>query len=331
MIHSPHTLAPLLHDYHSLELQAHVSIDDVVAKVSEELYELTEAIETQDPIEIQSEARDVLTNILSASSHLVDVSNIIINPNNSESDIWTLVALWSRQTATLRGRFSRGTVSIDDYRSTLTSIISRLLELIGGTSADDVIRASIAKFSSRVDAYLPDIDLKSHIAEYPDFPKLGILFRDISPLLADAEAMRYVGFELAKHCQDADVIAGLDARGFIFATLVAQILDRPLVMIRKTGKLPGSTIDESYDLEYGSNSISVQEWSILPGQRVALIDDLLATGGTMQAAARLVERVGGMVDGVLCVIALDEPFLAGQPTRESIESKYNTKSILHYS
>ena len=253
------SLAPLLHDYHSLELQAHVSIDDVIAKVSEELYELTEAIETQDPIEIQSEARDVLTNILSASSHLVDVSNIVINPNNSESDISTLVALWSRQTTTLRGRFSRGTVSIDDYRSTLTSIISRLLELIGGTSADDVIRASIAKFSSRVDAYLPDIDLKSHIAEYPDFPKPGILFRDISPLLADAEAMRYVGFELAKHCQDADVIAGLDARGFIFATLVAQILDRPLVMIRKTGKLPGSTIDESYDLEYGSNSISVQE------------------------------------------------------------------------
>jgi adenine phosphoribosyltransferase len=126
------------------------------------------------------------------------------------------------------------------------------------------------------------------------------------------------------------VIAGLDARGFIFATLVAQILDRPLVMIRKTGKLPGNTVDEAYDLEYGSNSISVQEGSILPGQRVALIDDLLATGGTMQAAARLVERVGGVVDSVLYVIALDEPFLVSQLARKHIEARYNTKSILHY-
>lgn len=331
MFHSLHALAPLVHDYHSLELQAHVSIDDVVAKVSEELYELESAIRADDAIEIFSEAQDVLTNIVSVSARLVDMSDLPIVENQSDRSIWDLVSLWARQTAIVRKRFSRGSISIDEYKHTLSIVISALLHLAGNNDVNQVMSRSIAKLSSRVDAYLPDIDLRSHIAEYPDFPKPGILFRDISPLLADAEAMRYVWFELAKHCQDADVIAGLDARGFIFATLVAQILDRPLVMIRKTGKLPGNTIDEAYDLEYGSNSISVQEWSILSGQRVALIDDLLATGGTMQAAARLVERVGGIVDSVLCVIALDEPFLASQPARQSLEAKYNTKSILHYS
>lgn len=102
--------------------------------------------------------------------------------------------------------------------------------------------ASLDKFCSRVSEYLPDIDLRDHIAEYSDFPKPGILFRDISPLLAHPEALRYASYEMARHAQDADVIAGLDARGFIFGARVAEILGKPFVMIRKKGKLPGTTI-----------------------------------------------------------------------------------------
>lgn len=175
---------------------------------------------------------------------------------------------------------------------TLSELIGILLPLTRRTSLSPVITESITKFHSRVTEYLPDIRLEDHILSYSDFPKPGILFRDISPLLAHPEALRYAGYELARHAQDADVIAGLDARGFIFGTLVAQILEKPFVMIRKKGKLPGPTVGTDYSLEYGENSIEIQKDAIKPGQKVALVDDLLATGGTLEAAAQLIEKVG---------------------------------------
>lgn len=137
--------------------------------------------------------------------------------------------------------------------------MSHLVLLSGKSLPSDTVLSSIEKFRSRVQAYLPDINLEDYIDAYPDFPKPGILFRDIAPLLASPEALRYAGFELAKKSRDADVIVGLDARGFIFGTLVAQILEKPFVMIRKKGKLPGATIGTDYSLEYGDNSIEIQE------------------------------------------------------------------------
>lgn len=113
-----------------------------------------------------------------------------------------------------------------------------LVSLIDTPDISRIVSDSIAKLRTRIQDYLPDIHLDDFIAAYPDFPKPGILFRDIAPLLADSEALRYAGFEMAKHAKGADVIAGLDARGFIFGTLVAGILDKPFVMIRKKGKLP---------------------------------------------------------------------------------------------
>ena len=101
-------------------------------------------------------------------------------------------------------------------------------------------------------------------------------------------------------------------------------------MIRKKGKVPGETIGADYSLEYGDNSIAIQKNAIKPGQKVALVDDLLATGGTMQAAAHLVEKVGGSVEAVLCFISLDEPFLVGQPARQSLNSQYRVASVLRY-
>ncbi len=320
----------LIHEYQSLELQAHIGPEDVISKVSEEAYELREALASQDQVEIEKEAHDVLMNLVSASSRIIDIQMLSLDPKSIDiKDLDRLIALWSRQTASLRGRYSREKVDLEDYRSTLSSLFSLLLALSGKNTLREVITSTTDKFRNRVLAYLPDIRLEDHIASYPDFPKPGILFRDISPLLAHPEALRYAGYELARHAQDADVIAGLDARGFIFGTLVAQILEKPFVMIRKKGKLPGPTVGTDYSLEYGDNSIEIQKDAIKPGQKVALVDDLLATGGTLEAAARLIEKVGWSVESLLCLIALDEPFLRDQPARKSLE-KYRIESVLHY-
>ncbi len=324
------SLSSLISTQHSLELEAHVSVDDAIAKVYEETYELSRALEAWNPEEIQKEARDVLVNILSVSSRYVDIDSLVGEKSESSiSEIPHLVATWGRETASIRNRYSRQSISMDNYAITVWNIISSLALLVW-SDLESAIWDSLHKFHSRLSEYKKPIDLGKYIRNYPDFPKPGILFKDISPLLTDYDAMRYVAFEFAKHVQDADIIAWLDARWFLFGTLVAQILGKPFVMIRKTGKLPGPTIDESYDLEYGSNSVSIQEDAIKPGQKVAIIDDLLATGGTMQAAANLVEKVWASVDSILCLISLDEPFLLGQAARKSLESKYRVISILHY-
>jgi adenine phosphoribosyltransferase len=324
------SFAPSLHEYQSLELQAHISLDDVITKVSEEAYELREALSNNDPREIQKEAHDVLMNVISASSKLTDMSTLHLTPwvwDITELD--TLIALWSRQTASLRGRYSREKISLEQYRATLAPLLSILLSLSGKWELTDVIGESVAKFRSRVQGYLPDICLEDYIWAHADFPKPGILFRDISPLLADPEAFRYASFEMARHAQDADVIAGLDARGFLFWARIAEILEKPFVMIRKKGKLPGDTVGTHYSLEYGDNSIEIQKNAIKPGQKVAIIDDLLATWGTLEAAAGLIEKVGGTVEALICLIALDEPFLRDKPSRKNL-AKYKEKSVLHY-
>lgn len=140
--------------------------------------------------------------------------------------------------------------------------------------------------------------------------------------------MQFACFELAKRAKNADAIAGLDARGFLFGIPVAQILGKPFVMIRKKWKLPGKTIGTSYSLEYGESSIEIQEWTITKGQNIVIIDDLLATGGTLLAATSLVEKVGGRVDGVLALIWLDE--LMEHPLRQQLNS-YRNESIIQYS
>ena len=203
----------LLHEYRELELEAHTSTDDVIAKVSEESYELSEALQTGNIPEIEKESRDVIMNVVSVASKFFDMDSLDIGaPSRDIAEFSALVARWSRETAALRGRYSREEISLDGYKKTTADLLSLLVPLSGNARLDDSVAESIAKMRSRVRAYLPDISLEDHIASYPDFPKPGILFRDISPLLAHPEALRYAGFELARHAQDADVIAGLDAR-----------------------------------------------------------------------------------------------------------------------
>ena len=156
------------------------------------------------------------------------------------------------------------------------------------------------------------MDLKKHIRAVPDFPKPGILFYDISTLLAHAGAWQATVRRLEEALKPyrPDLLVGIESRGFLVAAPLALSLGCGFVMVRKRGKLPGPTIPLSYDLEYGTDTVEVQADAINPGQRVIVLDDLLATGGTLSAAVRLCRLVGGDVVAAACIIEL--AFLKGR-------------------
>jgi adenine phosphoribosyltransferase len=156
------------------------------------------------------------------------------------------------------------------------------------------------------------IDLKKHIRSIPDFPKPGILFYDISTLLAHPKAWHATIERLADAIRPykPDTLAGIESRGFLLAAPLALALGTGFVMLRKQGKLPGTTVRHTYALEYGTDTIEIQQDAITKGTRVALVDDLLATGGTMAAAVTLLESVGGVVPAAACIIELT--FLDGR-------------------
>ena len=150
------------------------------------------------------------------------------------------------------------------------------------------------------------MDLKRHIRNIPDFPEPGILFRDITPLLAHPPALRRAVDGIAERFAGVrfDSIVGIESRGFVFSAALAYSLGVPMIAARKRGKLPGEVISVSYDLEYGADALEIHADALAPGERALIVDDLLATGGTLSAAARLVERAGGIVAGVGVVIEL---------------------------
>jgi adenine phosphoribosyltransferase len=156
------------------------------------------------------------------------------------------------------------------------------------------------------------MDLKDHIRSIPDFPKPGILFYDISTLLAHPRAWQATVEQLAEAVRPhrPDLLMGIESRGFLVAAPLAYALGSGFAMVRKQGKLPGKTVRFTYDLEYGTDTIEVQEDAVIPGQRVVIVDDLVATGGTMAAAIDLVGRRGGEVVAAACIIELN--FLNGR-------------------
>jgi adenine phosphoribosyltransferase len=147
---------------------------------------------------------------------------------------------------------------------------------------------------------------KKLIQVWPDFPKSGVLFRDISPLFRDSEALIFVPRVLSESLKsiEFDVVVGIESRGFVVGSLIAMQLKKGLVLIRKAGKLPGPTISQSYEVEYGLAEMEVQKDSILPGQKVVIADDVIASGGTAIAAAKLVEGLGGIIVGFVFMINL---------------------------
>lgn len=170
------------------------------------------------------------------------------------------------------------------------------------------------------------MNLKDYVATIPDFPKEGILFRDITPLMNDGKAFAYATEQLVEFAKEvnAEQIVGPEARGFIFGCPVAYSLGIGFSPVRKPGKLPRETISYKYDLEYGSNTLCMHRDSIKKGQRVLIVDDLLATGGTVEATIKIVEDLGGIVVGCAFLIELTD--LKG---REKLE-KYKVKTLISY-
>lgn len=168
--------------------------------------------------------------------------------------------------------------------------------------------------------------IASCIHDIPDFPKKGIIFKDISPLLASAKARSITTELLVRDFRDQsiDVVVGIESRGFLFGIPLADALQAKFVMLRKPGKLPGKLATQEYELEYGIDTLEIQENAIKVGDNVLIHDDVLATGGTAASAADLVEKIGGTVAGFNFVVELD--FLKG---RDKL-NQYNITSVLHY-
>lgn len=170
------------------------------------------------------------------------------------------------------------------------------------------------------------MDLAAYIRDVPDFPIPGVLFRDITPLLAEPAVFKHTVDTFAEICarDQIDAIVGIESRGFIFGTPLAYILGVPFIPVRKEGKLPAARMSVEYALEYGTAQLDIHKDALEPGQRVAIVDDLLATGGTAAAAAELVKLVGGSVQEFLFLIELS--FLGG---REKLQG-YPVTTLITY-
>lgn len=168
--------------------------------------------------------------------------------------------------------------------------------------------------------------VEDYVRTIPDFPEPGIMFRDVTSVLQDAEGLKLAIDEMIKLLDgvECDVIAGTESRGFIFGMPIAYLLHKPFVLVRKAGKLPCETVSKTYDLEYGTATIEMHRDSIKPGQKVVLIDDLIATGGTIKAAAELIEELGGNVVKMCFLMEL-----AGLNGRAALAG-YDVASVICY-
>lgn len=168
--------------------------------------------------------------------------------------------------------------------------------------------------------------IEEYVRSIPDFPEPGIIFRDVTSILQDPDGLQ-LAIDSMQECLkgvDVDVVVGAESRGFIFGVPIAYNLHKPFVPVRKKGKLPCETISRSYDLEYGSATIEMHKDSIRPGQKVVVVDDLIATGGTIEAACKMIEELGGEIVKIVFLMEL-----AGLKGREKL-SKYDVESVICY-
>ena len=168
--------------------------------------------------------------------------------------------------------------------------------------------------------------IEEYVRTIPDFPEPGIMFRDVTSVLHDPDGLKLAIDSMIKLLDgvDFDIIAGAESRGFIFGMPIAYALGKAFIPVRKKGKLPLETVEESYDVEYGSATIEMHKDSIKPGQKVVIIDDLIATGGTVEACAKMIERLGGEVTRIVFLMEL-----AGLEGRKKLE-KYDVASVIRY-
>jgi len=207
------------------------------------------------------------------------------------------------------------------------------VKILNGVPRGTAVKKNICSYGIYMSGYTIKIkegiimkELKDYVRTIPDFPKPGIMFRDITTVVHDAD-----GFELAVDSMidcikdiDFDVFALAESRGFIFGSAMAYKLHKPIALIRKKGKLPAATISQEYELEYGTAEIEMHTDAVQPGQRVVVIDDLIATGGTLKASCQLVEKLGGEVVGIVALMEL-----CGLNGREVLKD-YRVDTVLKY-
>ena len=322
----------LMSEYKDIEFSAHVELDDVLNKVTQEAWEMIEAREEGNMEEMYKEASDTLVNIASVAYQLWITPDLEKKEslNVTASKLLIDLADWNTKIQWYRNRFSRQTETIESVTNSTNNLVADILHFSNPElSALEMIQNNLTKFISRAWKYFEEIDLKDYINSVPNFPKEWIDFKDISPLLENRSAMKNMVFEMAERCRNADVIVGLDARWFLFGEAIANLLDKPFVMIRKAWKLPWETIWVEYWLEYWEDVIEIQVWAIQIWQKIALVDDLLATWWTMKAATKLIEKVWWKVESIVFAISLDEQNLINMPERQKLW-EYNLDSILKY-
>lgn len=319
-------------EYKSIETYSHVTLDDVLNKVTQEVWELIEASEDWNRDEMYKEAWDVIINILSVCEELwIDISESNEKTDINSTKLAILTWKWNSKIQWLRNRYSREDVKVEDVQEITSDLVKTVLNY-SDPSMDlgQIIKRNTSKFESRKELYKPQIKLWDYIESFEWFPKPGISFKDIWPILKSKEALDFAVKEMAMKCTDSDIIGWLDARGFIFGSLVAKELWKPFVMLRKKWKLPGKTKWVSYWLEYWKDNLEIQEWSIQEWKKVSLVDDLLATGWTINAAIDLVESLGGTINNLSFVISLDEKELAFLDSRKKLYW-YKVDTLVSYS
>ena len=322
----------LMSEYTDIEFKAHVELDDVLNKVTQEAWEIIEAKEDWNIEEMYKEAADTLVNITSIAYQLWITPDLTKKEDLEVSASKLLIDLgdWNTKIQGYRNRYSRQQETVESVTNSTNNLITDILSFSNpDLSALEMIQNNTSKFISRAWLYYENINLKDYVKNVPNFPKEWIDFKDISPLLEDRKAMKNMVFEMAEQCRDADVIVGLDARGFLFGEAIANLLEKPFIMIRKAGKLPWKTIWIKYGLEYWNDEIEIQVWAISEWQKIALVDDLLATWGTMKAATNLIEKAWWKVENIVFAISLDEEELVWMPERQKLW-EYKVWSILNY-
>lgn len=314
------------------EQSVYLDTDAVLNKATQESAEFIEALQTKDTSKIIDEAWDAIGNILSATMRVTNEIPSEFVPNTQTNEIDNIVTFWKRNDGiqALRRIYIRNNknISLSQVQDLTKRYVQWVLWMASPydwwMTIDKYLERNIVKMQGRMNMYLPEINLENYIRNVPDFPLPGIQFKDISPMIKSPQALDYVTRIIVEKCRYADVIMGLDARWFIFWPLVAQKLNKPFIMARKPWKLPGDTFDIMYDLEYKKwQWLSIQKDAIQPWQKVAIVDDLLATWGSANAAWELVKKAWWVIEWNYFVIELDE-----LQWRQKLESKVD--AILHY-
>lgn len=317
-----------LEEYVSVEAQAHIfNSSSIVNKVTQEVLELKQGKRKNDLANVEEETRDAIVNILSANYKtgiLPNESNITRNMLVTWDDIDDSLSEWNEDIQWMNQDYSRRNVSPEQLKASTEKLLSTLLSF--GNSHDtlaQILAHNTEKFRARIPKYRPNINLKDYITNHSDFPIPGIQFKNIFPIFENPEVKKFIKNEIKIKVKGADKVALCSSRWYLF-----DDNDMPMIPVAKKWKLPWDTISESYQKEYWIDEIEIFN-NIKPGERIIIIDDLLATWGTVDAAAKAIERAGGIVAKIVVVIQLNDEYCKGKRVECNID-RYPIEHLVEY-